>query len=41
MLYGKDTLTMDEVIAALNSKELQRKSDGKESNGDSLSVRGR
>lgn len=24
MLYGKDTLTMDEVRAALNSKELQR-----------------
>lgn len=38
MLYGKDTLTMNEVRAAMNSKELPRKLDGKESNGDSLYI---
>lgn len=41
IFYGKDTLVMDEVRAALNSKELQRKSYGKEFNGDNLYVRER
>lgn len=41
MLYGNDKLTMDEVRVALNSKELQRKTDSNEPNGDSLSARER
>ena len=42
MLYGKQTLTMTEVKAALNSKELQMKSKGKKkSDGEDLTVRER
>ena len=42
MLYGKQTLTMTEVKAALNSKELQRRSGTKTDNpGEGLNVRGR
>jgi hypothetical protein len=42
ILYGKDSLTMTEVKAALSSKEIQRKDDNKiESNGEGLFTRGR
>ena len=42
MLYGKQTLTMTKVKAALNSKELQRKSDAKtETDGEGLTASGR
>ena len=42
MLYGKQTLTMVEDKATLNSKELQRKSDAKiETDGEGLTTRGR
>lgn len=42
MLYGKQTMTLSEVNAALNLKELQKKSDAKgESNAEGLTVRGR
>ncbi|KAM6542471.1 hypothetical protein CsatB_006918 [Cannabis sativa] len=39
ILYGKDTLTMTEVKAALNSKEIQKKGDeGGDSNGEGLLI---
>ena len=39
ILYGKDTLTMSEVKAALNSKEIQKKGDEKgDTNGEGLLV---
>ena len=39
ILYGKDTLTMSEVKAALNSKEIQKKGDEKgENNGEGLLI---
>uniref|UniRef100_A0A803Q7N1 CCHC-type domain-containing protein n=1 Tax=Cannabis sativa TaxID=3483 RepID=A0A803Q7N1_CANSA len=42
ILYGKDSLTMTEVKAALSSKEIQRKEDNKiESSGEGLFTRGR
>ena len=43
MLYGRmQTLTMEEVKAALNSKELKKKFEAKiEPDGEGLSIRGR
>ena len=42
ILYGKDTLTMSEVRAALNSKEIQKKSEDRtETGGEGLFARGR
>ena len=40
ILYGKDTLTMSEVKAALNSKEIQKKSEERmDSNGEGMFVK--
>ena len=43
MLYGRmQTLTMEEVKAVLNSKELKKKFEARvELDGESLSIRGR
>lgn len=42
MLYGKQTLTLSEVKSALNSKELQKRSDAKvETAAEGLTIRGR
>ena len=42
ILYGKDTLTMSEVKAALNSKEIQKKAEERgDANGEGLLARGR
>ena len=42
-MNGKETLTMHEVRAAVNSKEIQKKANGSKDNadGDLLLVRGR
>ena len=40
-MYGRETLTMEEVLAALKSKELKKRLDVKEENDDGLFVRGR
>lgn len=40
-MFGRETLTLDEVIVALNSKELKNKSDERSDAGDGLYVRGR
>lgn len=39
--HGRETLSLEDVIGALNSKDLQRKNEQKEQSGDSLIVRGR
>ena len=39
--HGRDTLTLDDVIEVLNSKELQQKVEGKNTVGDVLAVRSR
>lgn len=40
ILYGKDTLTMSEVKAALNSKEIQKKSEERmDNNGEGMFVK--
>nr|GEX02085.1 zinc finger, CCHC-type [Tanacetum cinerariifolium] len=42
LLYGKKSLTMEDVLASLNSKELKKKTEGtKKEAGDGLYVRGR
>nr|GEV32987.1 retrovirus-related Pol polyprotein from transposon TNT 1-94 [Tanacetum cinerariifolium] len=42
LLYGREYLTMEDVMATLNSKELKKRTEGtKEDNGDGLYVRGR
>uniref|UniRef100_A0A803Q6S7 CCHC-type domain-containing protein n=1 Tax=Cannabis sativa TaxID=3483 RepID=A0A803Q6S7_CANSA len=42
MMYGKSSLTLEEVVTALMSKEIKRKSENSEENaGDGLLVRGK
>ncbi|GKA46682.1 hypothetical protein Tco_0739565 [Tanacetum coccineum] len=42
LLYGRESLTMEDVLETLNSKELKKKTEGtKEETGDGLYVRGR
>ncbi|KAK9078267.1 hypothetical protein SSX86_002324 [Deinandra increscens subsp. villosa] len=41
LLYGRESLTLDEVMISVNSKELKKKSDPKEEGGEGLVVRGR
>ncbi|KAK0599638.1 hypothetical protein LWI29_007194 [Acer saccharum] len=39
--HGRETLSLEDVISALNSKDFQRKCEMKEQSGESLIVRGR
>ncbi|KAC9819660.1 hypothetical protein E3N88_45208 [Mikania micrantha] len=41
LLYGRESLTMEEVLSALNSRELKKRSDLKDEGGEGLFVRGR
>ncbi|KAI3756784.1 hypothetical protein L1987_56607 [Smallanthus sonchifolius] len=41
LMFGRETLTMEEVLSALNSKELKKRGDVKDESGDGLVVRGR
>ncbi|GJR11245.1 hypothetical protein Tco_0793897 [Tanacetum coccineum] len=42
LLYGRETLTMEDVLETLNSRELKKRTEGtKEETGDGLYVRGR
>ncbi|KAK9054827.1 hypothetical protein SSX86_025906 [Deinandra increscens subsp. villosa] len=41
LMYGRDSLSMEEVLSAINSKELKRRSEIKEEAGEGLFVRGR
>ncbi|GJU99293.1 zinc finger, CCHC-type containing protein [Tanacetum coccineum] len=42
LLYGRESLTMEDVLATLNSRELKKRTEGtKEETGDRLYVRGR
>ncbi|GJZ59374.1 hypothetical protein Tco_0615190 [Tanacetum coccineum] len=42
LLYGRESLTMVDVLATLNSRELKKRTEGiKEETGDGLNVRGR
>nr|GEZ23891.1 retrovirus-related Pol polyprotein from transposon TNT 1-94 [Tanacetum cinerariifolium] len=42
LLYGKESLTMEDVLATLNSRELKNRTEGtKEETGDELYVRGK
>ncbi|GJQ96508.1 retrotransposon protein, putative, ty1-copia subclass [Tanacetum coccineum] len=41
LLYGWKTLTLEDVMAALNSKEIKERSKAKEDDGEGLYVRGR
>ncbi|KAF5775409.1 putative RNA-directed DNA polymerase [Helianthus annuus] len=41
LMYARETLSMEEVLAALNSKELKKKTVDKEEGSDGLYVRGR
>ncbi|GJX12401.1 hypothetical protein Tco_0204159 [Tanacetum coccineum] len=42
LLYGRESLTMEDVLATLNSKELKKRTEGtKEETSDGLYVRGR
>ncbi|GJW16056.1 zinc finger, CCHC-type containing protein [Tanacetum coccineum] len=41
LLYGRESLTMEDVLATLNSKELKKRTEGtKEESGDGLYVKG-
>ncbi|GJV18496.1 retrotransposon protein, putative, ty1-copia subclass [Tanacetum coccineum] len=41
LLYGREALTLEDVMAILNSKEIKEKSKAKEDDGEGLYVRGR
>nr|GFA32166.1 zinc finger, CCHC-type [Tanacetum cinerariifolium] len=41
LLYGRDTLTLEDVMAILNSKEIKERSKAKRDDGEGLYVRGR
>ncbi|GKC92127.1 hypothetical protein Tco_1157569 [Tanacetum coccineum] len=41
LLYGREALTLDDVMATLNSKEIKEMSKAKRDNGEGLYVRGR
>ncbi|GJV72006.1 retrovirus-related pol polyprotein from transposon TNT 1-94 [Tanacetum coccineum] len=42
LMYGRESLTMEDVLATLNSRELKKRTEGiKEETGDGLYVRGR
>lgn len=41
LMYGRDSLSMEEVVAAMNSKELQKRGEFKDDVSDGLIVRGR
>ncbi|GJT72616.1 hypothetical protein Tco_1031902 [Tanacetum coccineum] len=41
LLYGRDTLKLEDVLATLNSKELQKMTEAKRDGGEGLYVRGR
>lgn len=41
LMYGRESLTMEEVLAALNSKELKKRGDVKEEFGEGLLTKGR
>nr|GEV60635.1 zinc finger, CCHC-type [Tanacetum cinerariifolium] len=41
LLYGQEALTLKDVMAILNSKEIKERSKAKEDNGEGLYVRGR
>lgn len=41
MLYGRESLTLEEVQSTLMSKELKRKSEGEEDSAEGLTARGR
>ncbi|GKB23390.1 zinc finger, CCHC-type containing protein [Tanacetum coccineum] len=42
LLYGRESVTMEDVLATLNSRELKKRTEGtKEETGDELYVRGR
>ncbi|GJU57974.1 retrovirus-related pol polyprotein from transposon TNT 1-94 [Tanacetum coccineum] len=40
LLYGRESLTLEDVLSSLNSRELKKRTDGKD-DGDGLYVRGR
>ncbi|GKD28736.1 retrovirus-related pol polyprotein from transposon TNT 1-94 [Tanacetum coccineum] len=41
LLYGREALTLEDVMATLNSKEIKERSKAKEDDGEGLYVRGR
>ncbi|GJX31915.1 hypothetical protein Tco_0241770 [Tanacetum coccineum] len=41
LLYGRDTLKLEDVLATLNSRELQKMTEAKDDGGEGLYVRGR
>ncbi|GKB52863.1 hypothetical protein Tco_0903616 [Tanacetum coccineum] len=41
LLYGRDTIKLEDVVATLNSKELQKMTEAKGDGGERLYVRGR
>ncbi|KAK1423937.1 hypothetical protein QVD17_19248 [Tagetes erecta] len=41
LMFGRDSLTLEDVMAAMNSKELHKRGELKEDGGDGLFVRGR
>ncbi|RVW67653.1 Retrovirus-related Pol polyprotein from transposon TNT 1-94 [Vitis vinifera] len=41
IMYGRDSLTFDEVQSILHARELQKQEESKEESGDGLNIRGR